>query len=147
MKRKQTIWIGLLLLLGAVAIYAWREYHRANVKLDDIAADLSIPANDLLKEYLVNDSTADLKYRNKILAVTGIIKGVDSAGGDCTLILGDTTDMSSIRCLLDSSYCAAGKHFNRGQHITIKGAITGFKKDETGMLGSDVELNRCVLGK
>lgn len=147
MKRKRTIWIGVLLLLGAVAIYAWREYHRTNIKLDEIAADLSIPANDLIKQYLANDSMADLKFRNKILVITGIVKEVDSSGGDCTLILGDTADMSSIRCLLDSSYIAAGYRFTRGQQITLKGAITGFKKDETGMLGSDVELNRCVLEK
>jgi hypothetical protein len=33
----------------------------------------------------------------------------------------------------------------QGAVITIKGAITGFSKDETGLLGSDVQLNRCVI--
>lgn len=145
MKRKQTIIISVLLVLAAVGIYAWREYHRTNEKLDSVTADYTVQAADLIKEYVANDSLADGKYRNKILSVNGIVKTVDNIDGDCTIVLGDTVDMSSVRCILDSSYAAAGKIIKRGQQVAIKGAITGFKEDETGMLGSDVELNRCVV--
>jgi len=29
----------------------------------------------------------------------------------------------------------------------VKGYIIGYEKDETGLLGSDVKLNRCVVDK
>ena len=75
-----------------------------------------------------------------------MIKKVEEGSGTGTIVLGDTTDMSAVRCILDSStaHSITGS-LQKGKVITVKGAITGFNKDETGMLGSDVQLNRCVV--
>jgi hypothetical protein len=148
MSRKKIILIAVLLVLAAVGIYAYREYHRTNTDLASVDADYTVQATDLANEFVTNDSVADNKYRNKILSVQGIVKGVDKSAGDCTIVLGDTTDMApSVRCMLDSTHTALGAAFKKGDKVVIKGAITGFKKDETGLLGSDVELNRCVVDK
>lgn len=148
MSRKKIILIAVLLVLAAVGIYAYREYHRTNTDLASVEADYTVQATDLANEFMTNDSAADSKYRNKILSVQGVVKGVDKAEGDCTIVLGDTTDMApSVRCMLDSTHTALGTAFKKGDKVVIKGAITGFKKDETGLLGSDVELNRCVIDK
>lgn len=136
----------VLLVLGAGAYYAYHEYHRTNAGLDQVSADAEVGAMALINEFLANDSLANDKYRNKILAVKGLVKEVDTIGGGCTVVMGDTTEMSSaVRCLLDSAQVSAAGTIRRGDVITVKGAITGFKKDETGLLGSDVELTRCVL--
>jgi hypothetical protein len=146
MRKKPLIITGIVLVLGAAAIYAYREYNRTNVNLVEVAPDFTVEATALVDEFLANDSVAYNKYRNKILVVQGIVKGVDKVDGDCTVVLGDTVEMSSsVRCLLDSAHVAAGSAFKRGNRVTIKGAITGFKKDDTGLLGSDVELTRCVV--
>jgi hypothetical protein len=148
MSKKKIIIICILLVMAAVAIYAYREYHRTNASLTSIEADYTMQATELANEFVSNDSVADNKYRNKILAVQGVVKAVDRSEGDCTIVLGDTTDMApSVRCILDSTHAASGATFKRGDRVIIKGAITGFKKDETGLLGSDVELNRCVVDK
>jgi len=148
MSKKKIIIICVLLVMAAVAIYAYREYHRTNANLTSVEADYTMQATELANEFVSNDSVADNKYRNKILAVQGVVKGVDKSEGDCTIVLGDTTDMApSVRCILDSAHAASGAAFKRGDRVIIKGAITGFKKDETGLLGSDVELNRCVVDK
>jgi hypothetical protein len=148
MSRKKIIISCVLLVIIATGIYAYREYHRTNVNLDSVTADYTLQATALANEFVANDSVADNKYRNKILAVQGVVKGVDKVEGDCTIVLGDTTDMApSVRCILDSAHVAAGAAFKRGDKVVVKGAITGFKKDETGLLGSDVELNRCVVEK
>jgi len=148
MSKKKIILIAVLLILAAVAIYAYREYYRTNKSLTEVDADYTVQATDLANEFVANDSIADNKYRNKILAVQGVVKSVDKSEGDCTLVLGDTTDMApSVRCILDSTHTAMGAAYKPGDHVVIKGAITGFKKDETGLLGSDVELNRCVVDK
>jgi len=39
------------------------------------------------------------------------------------------------------------KSLRRGDQVVVKGFFTGFKEDETGLLGSDVEMNGCVLTK
>ncbi len=148
MSRKKIILIAIVLVLAAIGIYAYREYHRTNLDLASVDADFTVQATELANAYVTNDSIADSKYRNKILSVQGIVKGVDQSEGDCTIVLGDTTDMApSIRCMLDSTQATAGIALKKGDKVTIKGAITGFKKDETGLLGSDVELNRCVINK
>ncbi|WP_276479906.1 OB-fold protein [Paraflavitalea pollutisoli] len=146
MRRRTGILLGIALVLAVVAIYAYREFHRTNTNLAEVKADVTVGAVPLVNEFLANDSVANVKYQNKILAVQGVVKEVTTSEGDCTVVMGDTTGMSSsVRCLLDSAQAAFVGNIRRGDVITIKGAITGFKKDETGLLGSDVELNRCVL--
>lgn len=146
MRRRTGILLGIALVLAGVAIYAYREFHRTNINLAEVMADVEVGAVPLVNEFLANDSIANDKYRNKILAVQGMVKEVTTSDGDCTVVMGDTAGMSSaVRCLLDSTQAAMVGTIHRGDLITIKGAITGFKKDETGLLGSDVELNRCVL--
>ncbi|WP_162915744.1 OB-fold protein [Paraflavitalea soli] len=147
MQKKQLLVISILLVLAAVAIYAYREYNRTNKDLASVEADYTVEATALVNEFLANDTAAYNKYRNKILAVQGMVKSVDKVEGDCTIVLGDTTEMSSsVRCLVDSVQAKNAIVLKRGERITVKGAITGFKKDDTGLLGSDVELNRCVMG-
>jgi hypothetical protein len=74
-----------------------------------------------------------------------MIKSIEAGQGAGTIVLGDTTDMSGVRCVLDSSANSMTASLQQGAVITVKGAITGFNKDETGLLGSDVQLNRCVI--
>lgn len=146
MRKRTWIIAGIAITAVTVAVYAYREYHRTNKSLTEVKADAEVDAVALVNEFLANDSIAYNKYRNKILAVQGMVKAVDTAEGDCTVVLGDTTEMASaVRCLVDSSFVQHAMAFKRGEQVTIKGAITGFKKDETGLLGSDVELNRCVV--
>lgn len=146
MRKRTWVILGCGLVVAIIAMYAYREYHRTNKSLTTVEPDTTVEAVALVNEFLASDSVAYNKYRNKILAVHGMIKSIDTAAGDCTVVLGDTAALSSaVRCLVDSSFTATAIALHRGDRITIKGAITGFKKDETGLLGSDVELNRCVV--
>jgi hypothetical protein len=146
MLKNQWITIGLIVVLAAMAIHFYREYHRANKNLAAVQPDYTVQATTLVNEFLSNDAVALDKYCNKILVVQGIIKSVERVEDDCTIVLGDTTGQpASVRCLLDSTQVKQAIVLRRGDPITIKGAITGFNKDDTGLLGSDVELNRCVL--
>ena len=140
------------LLIGSIAavvvltgLYIWREMNRTVSPLGGKVADYSVNATALISEYTGNENAADQKYQNKILSVNGTIKKVETADSASIIILGDTTDLSSVRCIMDNSHAQKAGSLQPGTTVTIKGAITGFKKDETGLLGSDVELNRCVV--
>lgn len=145
MRRKGIIISTIVLVILIAGIYAWRQYTRTVTALVDIEAELKTDAVALIAEFEANELAADKKYHNKIIAVNGMVKGVDSLENSCTVVLGDTTGMSSVRCIMDSAFVNSVSGVNRGKIITVKGAITGFKKDDTGLLGSDVELNRCVI--
>ena len=136
---------GIVVVIVMTAIYAWYQYNRAVQGLADVKADYSVDAPALINEFVSNEDSAHKKYLNKILSVKGTIKSVEPGASAGTIVLGDTTEMSGVRCVLDSSAHAAAGSLQRGAVITIKGAITGFNKDETGLLGSDVQLNRCVI--
>jgi hypothetical protein len=145
MSKKKIIIGGIVAIIIIGALYVWREFNRTVEHLGDIPADYSVNATALINEYTGNESAADQKYQNKILSVQGMVKKVEDTDTTSIIILGDTTDMSSVRCIMENNHQQKAGSLQRGKVVTIKGAITGFKKDETGLLGSDVELNRCVF--
>lgn len=145
MIKKRIIIGGIVVVIMMAAVYVWFEYNRTVEGLSDVKADYSVNAIALINEFVSNEESASKKYLNKVLSVKGTIKSIEAAEGAGTIVLGDTTDMSGVRCVLDSSTLSMSGSLQQGAVITIKGAITGFNKDETGLLGSDVQLNRCVI--
>jgi hypothetical protein len=145
MTKKRMIIGGIVVVIVMTAIYAWYQYNRTVQGLSDVQADYSVEASALINEFVSNEDSANKKYLNKILSVKGAIKSIEPGESAGTIVLGDTTDMSGVRCVLDSTANSTTGSLQRGSVITIKGAITGYNKDETGLLGSDVQLNRCVI--
>jgi hypothetical protein len=143
MNKKRTIIGGIVVVIALAAGYGWYQFNRTVQGLANVRADFSVNATDLIKEFVSSEDAANKKYLNKILAVKGMVKNVESA--QSTVVLGDTSDMSGVRCVIDSTASSTIGSLQKGAVITIKGAITGFNKDETGLLGSDVQLNRCVI--
>jgi hypothetical protein len=145
MSRKKIIIGTIVLVILIGGIYAWREYTRTVESLAGADADFSTDAMALIGEFEKDELSADKKYHNKIIAVKGMVKSVEPVQNTFSVVLGDTSGQSAVRCVVDSAYVKSVSLVNRGMIITVKGAITGFKKDDTGLLGSDVELNRCVI--
>ena len=146
MKRKY-FWGILVLLLLIAGIYIYKEYNRTLADVRSLEPKYSTDAVSLIKEFEQNETEAQKKYSglNVVLSVNGILKGIEMEYNNYTLLLGDTAAMSSVRCRMDSTYTNEIKNLNKGRMVTIKGYFNGFKADDTGMLGSDIELNRCVV--
>lgn len=148
MSTKKIVIVIILVVVAGAAIYGWREYNRTNADLHGVDAKYSVEATQLISEFSQNDSAANARYLGQVVAVNGMVKGLEKdEDGKYTLVLGDTTDMSSVRCALDSTHAKDASGLQRGNSVKVKGAFTGFKKDDTGLLGSDVELNRAVVVK
>jgi hypothetical protein len=58
-------------------------------------------------------------------------------------VLGEAGSMSSVRCSIDSTHSEEAAKVQKGQSLSVKGICSGFMSDE--MLGSDVQLDRCVI--
>ena len=140
----------ILLLAGvgfvASAFYGGHEYFKPNPDMTQLKPSFQVDAPALIQEFNENDSAATSKYLGKIVVAKGTIKEIEKDGkGFYTIVLGSKGDMSSVRCAIDNHYNNSLTSLQIGSFAEVKGSITGFNKDETGMLGSDVQLNRCVV--
>jgi hypothetical protein len=145
MSKKGIIWMSVLLVVAIGGLYVYKEYTRRNKDLTDVKPDLQVKADQLINEYESDDSVANKKYLGKILEVTGKVRELKKDDdGYYMVILGDTSELSSVRCLIDTIHQEDAARLRLHTSTTVRGACTGFNKDEMG-LGSDVILNRCVI--
>lgn len=137
----------MLIILG-IGFGVWqglKEYNRTNKDLSTVRPDIKISVVDLIHEYETNDSVSDQKYLGKVIETNGNIKKIEKdEKGYYTVVLGDTNNLSSVRCSMDTVHNEDAAHLTAGSSVILRGACTGFNKDEMG-LGSDVILNRCAV--
>jgi hypothetical protein len=147
LKKKKIIWTVIILGVLLAALYAYKEYTRTHADLSKTRADIQLPSAQLMTAYQQNDSLANMKYLGKIIETSGRLKEIEFGDGYYTLIIGDEKSLSTIRCLMDSTYNDMVMMVRAGSQITVRGECTGFKRNEIlgENLGSDVELNRSVL--
>jgi len=146
MQRKRIVLVVFFILLIVSALWVFKEYNRKIGSVNNTKPDIEITAEQMLKEFEADDSLPSKKYSGKLIAVSGVIKQVDKDDhGFFTLALGNPNSMSSVRCAMDSLFTTDVQLLQKGQATTVKGMFTGYQKDETGLLGSDIILNRCVV--
>lgn len=150
MKRKRRVFLSVLgVLILAVGFYAYRQYSRKVTPLDQVRADLSINATDLISAFETDEEKANSRFLKKedfIIAVEGTVKEVTKdESGNVTVVLGDQGTLSSVRCSMDAGYQEKALSLQTGDRVVVKGNCTGFNADE--LLGSDVILNRAVIDK
>lgn len=147
MKRKNIIRyivLPLLLVLAAAAYYIYREYNRTHKDTTRLKPDYSVSATELLKEFETSEQAANKKYWDKVLRVEGMVKDLTRDDkGFYSIILGDTSSLSSVRCSVDSAHGAEAAALKKGTVVAVKGICSGFNADE--LLGSDVILVRSVI--
>ena len=147
MSTKGRIIIAVLLVAAAAGVYAWKEFSRKNKDLSGVNADHSVQAVAWIAEFANNDTAANTKYLGKVVSVEGMVKQVEKdEEGKFTVVLGDTADMSSVRCSMDSVHAQDATTLRKGESVKVKGIYIDFNKDDMG-LGSDVKMNRCVISK
>jgi transcription elongation GreA/GreB family factor len=148
MQRRTIIILVIVAALLVSFIYGWNEYHRESKSLHSVKAAFSSDAEQLINEFQAADATAEKKYFGKVLEVKGKIKQVEKdSDGHYTLVLGSAAGMSAVRCSMDSTINNELLNIKEGDEVTVKGNFTGYQKDETGLLGSDIQLNRAVIAK
>ncbi|HYF32832.1 MAG TPA: hypothetical protein VD993_17025 [Chitinophagaceae bacterium] len=147
MSKKGRIILAVILVAAAAGVYAWKEFNRKNKDLTNVKAEHTVQAAAWINEFIANDTSANAKYLGKVVSVQGLVKQVEKdEEGKYTVVLGDTADMSSVRCSMDSVHAHNATSLTRGQSVNIKGIYIDFNKDDMG-LGSDVKMNRCVIVK
>jgi tRNA_anti-like len=149
LKRKSTQYILLALIVIAVGlgIYGYKEYNRTAKDIALVNPSFTITSNTIINDFTKNDSIANTKYLGKTIALSGNLKAIDKdENGFFTLVLGDTSSTTSVRCSMDSVHNNEAASLKEGNQINIKGICTGYNKDEMG-LGADIILNHSCINK
>ncbi len=129
-------------------MYAYKEYHRTNENVAAAPASYNLPALELIHEFDQDDSGSLHKYSGKIIRVKGPVKDIErDETNRYTIFLGDSLHSSSLRCSMDSGYTLGLSAVTVGKEISIKGVLVGVDPDATGLLGSDITMNRCIAEK
>ncbi|HET9824862.1 MAG TPA: hypothetical protein VFP87_05980 [Chitinophagaceae bacterium] len=144
MNIKQKIFVGLAIFFVVGSLYGYKQYNRTNKDLARAKPDVQITSTDLIRSFEADEKSANQRFLDKILAVTGKVKDImKDEKGYFTLVLGEGNAMSGVRCSMDTTYTRDIASIKTGNEIIIKGACIGFNADE--LLGSDVILNRAVV--
>jgi RecJ-like exonuclease len=139
---KRIILLAVLLIAAVAAWYGYREYTRTNKDLINTKPDFSFSATELIAAFEKDTASANRQYVDKIIAVTGNVKSIDTNGNPVVIALGEGTEMSSVQCSMDSTHAEAYRGVKEGDQLNLKGICTGGKTEE--LFGTDVILNRCV---
>ncbi len=134
---------GLVLLAiigGAAGYYLWNKPHK------DIATveGTSINAPVLYQSFITDSATANKKYYQQVLNVTGAITNISKNLQNQTVTtLKTNTEGAFINCTMEGSI----EDLTPGSTIAIKGVCQGIQGDaELGILG-DVYMVRCYIVK
>ncbi|MGN6164886.1 MAG: OB-fold protein [Flavisolibacter sp.] len=140
---KKIILLVLVVVIAAAGFYAYNEYNRTNKDLKDSKAEITTDASSLIAAFEKDSSSANKKYTDKLIAVSGSVKSIDKDGNPVVIALGQSGEMSSVQCSMDSTHAADYKAIKEGDQVTVKGKCTGGQTQD--LFGTDVILNRCVL--
>jgi tRNA_anti-like len=139
-KRKQYFFIGLIVIIGIIGAYGYKEFNRKPANLYDVQAQEIISSDSLIAAYEFDETKANGKFLGKTLLVSGVIAEINNQQDSLlNIFLGKDEDMHKVSCLLDNNQLETIKKYSVGNPISIKGICTGFL--------ADVELNRCVILK
>jgi tRNA_anti-like len=149
MSKKKIIWLFVLLAIVVGTWYGYKEYNRTNKDPDNANARYTVVADELVKEFENGNSVMlNKKYDDEIIEVSGIVKEIKKNEGNYTILLGDSSILSSVQCEMNVKHQQDAALVTKGSSVKIKGHFVGFQKGEIMMdvsLGSTINLNRCIL--
>jgi putative nucleic acid binding protein len=125
-----------LLILLCIAVWAVYEYKKPHTGAGNKTTDVQTDAVSLYNDFAKNEASANAKYLDKIIEVTGTVDAVQNSNGALVVMLNANQMMGEISCKMFDS---TNNSFKKGDKIILKGKCAG--------LLSDVNLVDCVLLK
>ncbi len=113
---------------------------------DNIKADYILASGELIKEFMANDTAANKKYLEKVLAVSGPVASIDIAtDSGSTIKFADNTGSYAIFSL-EKTQLNKVKMIKAGDTVSVKGVCSGSMFSE--ILGTtSISFKRSTLNK
>ncbi len=137
MTKKFWYFLAFLIIGMLVAYAAWKyTFKKSESSVASRKTDITIEASLLLQAFESNEDSANIRYLDKILQVSGTVESIleDSLG--YSVYLKEKDALSGIMCSFDKSAFDPALVKN-GSQVTVKGLCTGYLLD--------VVLNKCSV--
>jgi hypothetical protein len=132
---KRYFFIAIILLIVAAGIYGFYLYNKKPLDTHEAEPDYQVSAVELVRDFNVKEKAASIRFVDKIVVVTGVVKEIERTS--LTLFLDGADPLSAVSCnfyVTDSSQLS---QVRPGDRIAVKGKCTGKL--------IDVVLNNCTL--
>ncbi len=141
MKKWKKILLGILLVAIAAAGYGFYMYNKKPADVRTLTANYELTAAALLADFNKDETEANTKYLDKVIAVSGKVTEIklEPATGQATVTLDSGDPMAAITCSFYNNETASVKNLKQGDAVVIKGKCTGKLMD--------VVLNKCSIEK
>ena len=148
------LWVKKIgwLLLGPVIAFSAFKFGEKKVMAetyqttDNVKADYTISAVEILSEFSKADSLANAKYREKIVIVNGNASQVEKKNDSTTNIRFDDPEGSYIVFSFEKDQYELVKGINPGDEVSLKGSCSGSIYSE--ILGTtQISFKRSTLNK
>jgi hypothetical protein len=125
----------------ALAVFMFIKFYifkKADISVGSKKADVEMVAADLVKSFESDETAANGKYLNKIIAVKGTVDKISDNKEDISVYLKEGNESSGVMCSFDKSTIQKDA-VKPGDKISVKGICSGYLMD--------VVLNRCAIEK
>lgn len=145
---KKIIWlvIGPALAFSAYKIGERSVMSETFSDTEDLKADYTIKATDLIREFAANDSASNNKYKEKILTVNGIVsEAIVNSDSSVNIKFVDTAKYF-INFPLEKNDYERTKDIRPGDAISLKGSLSGSSYSMI-LDSTSIDFKRSTLNK
>lgn len=126
-KRKipaKKILITAFVILIALAVAVWYVFSEKHDDTAKVKADYTIPAMSLIKEFETDITSANRKYAEKIIEVTGTVTDIETADTTINIKMVDTVTGSYLIFAFQQQHLRESKTLKKGDKATIRGSCS-----------------------
>lgn len=140
MSRKIVTFIFAGVIIAAIAVFiTWKwVFREASTDVSSQKAEITMDAVTLVQNFEANEDSANARYLNKIISISGNVDNVKENDDNITVYLKNPDDLSGVRCSFDKT-AIDPVSVKPGDKVKIKGICSGYLLD--------VVLNKCAIDK
>jgi signal peptidase I len=144
-------WVKMLLLIvvliaiigGGAVWYIFNEKFTDTTKRDSL---YTVEAQSFLKEFQQNDSLANIKYKEKIVTVKGVVSEMETMDSIINIKMIDTATDAYVIFGFQNEQIVKVKTIKEGDTISVKGSCSGGSYSDI-LEAEAIDFKRCVINK
>ena len=124
-------------MIAVLLAFTSLEYTRKVPDTGRMQASFHLTAEELVKDFVDEESRATEKYSGSVLNVYGMIDKIEANEEGYTLFLKSTSSQTFVMCQFGQENAKDIEPLKEGMLITVKGVCSGYLMD--------IVLDRCVI--
>jgi len=122
----KSIIVSLLIVAAIITAISCVDTGLGAQEVQERAPSYRVSANGLYSEYDSNEVAADLKYRGKVVVVSGVVNRIGKGFvGGLYITLGGSGFLDGVQCHFPKGEEASLANLSKGQEVIVKGTVDG----------------------